>query len=76
MQIPVIPSALRLPFTFDPVELNNDLARVAPGDWQKHFNHDIYQGDWSGVALRTAPGNPIAIYSNPAAGDNWVDSPL
>lgn len=68
-------TALRLPFRFDPVRLEDDLNRIHHADWQAHFNNSIYQGDWSGVALRTAPGSPLALFSDPAA-DTWVDTAL
>lgn len=71
-----IPSALRLPFCFDPTKLQGDLAQVPAADWQLHFNQSIYQGEWSGVPLRTVPGSALSIYSDPAAQGLWADTPL
>jgi Aspartyl/Asparaginyl beta-hydroxylase. len=71
----IIETALRLPFKFDPARLKDDLAFINTADWQAHFNNSIYQGDWSGVALRAVPGSHLAIYSDPAA-DTWADTPL
>lgn len=68
--------ALRLPLRFDPIRLENDLARVCPEDWQAHFNTRIYQGDWSGVALRAVPGSHLAIYSDASEDAQWADTPL
>lgn len=69
------PAALRLPLNFDPALLQADLARVPPQAWQAHFNQRIYEGDWSGAALRAVPGHAIAIYSDPNA-QTWEDTPL
>jgi len=71
----IIETALRLPFQFDPARLEEDLARINSADWQAHFNNSIYRGDWSGVALRAAPGGHMALYSDPAA-DTWADTAL
>ena len=71
----IIETALRLPFQFDPARLEEDLARIDSADWQAHFNNSIYRGDWSGVALRAAPGGHMALYSDPAA-DTWADTAL
>jgi len=49
---------------------------LAPSVWVPHFNHRIYHGDWSGVALRSLGGDPARIYPDPAGGDNWADTPL
>jgi hypothetical protein len=70
-----VETALRLPFQFDPIRLEADLNRVNKADWQAHFNNSIYQGDWSGVALRATPGSHMALYSDPSA-DTWVDTAL
>lgn len=76
MDMPFIPSARRLSFDFDPIRLCVDLAQVKSTDWQSHFNTAIYEGDWSGVALRAVPGSHLAIYSDPGAGGLWADTPL
>lgn len=76
MDITGIPAVLRLPFRFDPARLKADLAEVPDEDWQAHFNRAVYEGRWSGVALRAVPGGPLAIYSDPTAGDRWADTRL
>ncbi|MFZ2450956.1 MAG: aspartyl/asparaginyl beta-hydroxylase domain-containing protein [Methylovulum miyakonense] len=75
MNMTPIVTPLRLPLGFDAQKLQADLATVAKADWQAHFNNAIYQGDWSGVALRAVPGSHNAIYSDPTA-DNWQDTLL
>lgn len=71
-----IPTARPLPLYFDPAKLRADLARVSGTDWQAHFNQAIYDGDWSGVPLRAVPGGHLALYSDPAAREQWADTPL
>jgi hypothetical protein len=43
------------------------VARLDPGDWVPHFNSGVYDGDWSGVALRSVGGAPDQIYPDPTA---------
>ena len=43
---------LKLPFTFDPALLKEDLNKVEASDWIKHFNKSDYEGEWEGAALR------------------------
>src|SRR5205823_242702 len=54
---------VKLPFTFDPLALQADLARIQPEEWIRHFNDQIFEGDWSGVALRSVGGTTAKIYS-------------
>jgi len=71
-----IPTALCLPLRFEPDKLAADLATVQESHWQSHFNQAIYEGDWSAVALRAVPGSHLAIYSDPASGQQWADTPI
>lgn len=70
------PAVRCLPMRFNPLLLQADLAQLSSGDWQAHFNSAIYEGDWSGAALRNVPNNPVSIYSNPGLSDDWIDTPL
>ncbi len=54
---------VRLPFVFDPPALKADLARIRPEEWIRHFNNLIFEGDWSGVALRSVGGASGTLYS-------------
>lgn len=36
-------------------------------DWTPHFNTHNYEGDWSGVALRTSHNARVALYPDPTA---------
>lgn len=69
-------SAVRLPLAFDAAALKQDLARIGTELWSPHFNRAIFEGDWSGVALRAVPGGHLPIYSDPSRTDDWADTPL
>lgn len=57
----------RLPLHFDPDLLRADLAKVAAEEWLPHYNRADYDGDWSGVALRSAGGSAAELFTNPAS---------
>jgi hypothetical protein len=68
-----IPDRVRLPLRFDADAMAGDLGNI-PGDaWIPHFNQAIYEGDWSGVALRSV-GGTIAIYPDPTRTDEFADT--
>lgn len=69
------PSA-RLPWVVDVDALRADVGALAPDDWVPHFNTAYYEGDWSGVALRSIGGEAGRLYPNPSAGGNFADTPL
>ncbi len=69
------PTTLRLPLRFDVQRLQQDAAQFAPEQWQKHFNTQVYDGDWSGVALRALPGASVALFPNPLDQQAYVDTP-
>ena len=62
-----MPDCLKLPLSFDPECLKADLDHISPGDWLPHFNDRYYEGDWSGVALRSVGGVATKLYPDPAA---------
>lgn len=68
--------SLKLPLEFDPAQLNADLARIAPEEWMPHFNKGIYDGDWSGVALRSVRGAALALYPDPNAQGAFADTAI
>lgn len=68
-------SHLRLPFAFDPVLLQRDLATIRNGEWTRHFNTQYYEGDWSGIALRSTAGARVPLYPDPTS-DVYVDLPV
>jgi len=68
-------SRLKLPLEFDAIRLRGDLGRLVPEDWSPHFNKRQYEGDWSGVALRSTPGARVPLYPNPTMKE-FVDLPV
>ena len=68
-------SAVRLPYSFDSVRLERDLAaaesRVA---WERHPNRQDHFGDWSGIALRGNSPNPRStLMIDPSRPDAFHD---
>lgn len=78
--VPSVPDdvvrALRLPFSFDVARLQAELARVPPDAWVPHFNQGIYEGRWSGVALRAVGGRALQLYPDPTATADFADTEL
>lgn len=67
---------LRLPFTFDPERLRQDLARVAPAEWIPHQQRGHYEGEWSGAALRAPGSQADNITAESLDGRDFADTPL
>jgi len=68
-------SRVRLPIRFDPVPLQRDVAGLAAQEWVPHFNTGCYDGDWSGVALRSVGGLATQLYPDPTAQGAYADTP-
>lgn len=68
-----IPDRVRLPLRFDADAMRLDVAALPADAWMPHFNTRIYEGDWSGVALRSV-GGVIAIYPDPTRVDDFADT--
>jgi len=64
---------VRLPLQFDAAALRADVDAVPDTHWLPHFNTGIYDGDWSGVALRSVGGTQ-SIYPDPAATQPFADT--
>ena len=65
-----LPDRVRLPMSFDPAQLQRDIAPLAQDAWYLHFIPQNFEGDWSVVPLRSAAGetHPVRmIYSDPTA---------
>lgn len=69
-----VPDRVRLPLRFDAGALA-DAAGALPDDaWVPHFNTGVYDGDWSGVALRGPAGGLTPLYPDPGA-TAFADTP-
>jgi hypothetical protein len=62
---------VRLPLRFDSEALAADVAALPASEWMAHFNTSYYEGEWSGVALRSSGGAPLALYPDPSADADW-----
>jgi Aspartyl/Asparaginyl beta-hydroxylase/Nif11 domain len=62
--------------SFDPDRLKQDLNQISPEQWTPHFNTGYYEGEWSGVALRSVGGSATALYPDPAAQIAFADTSL
>jgi hypothetical protein len=54
---------------FDAGALAEELGLLPPRAWTPHFNRALYDGDWSGVALRSVAGQESQLYPDPTATD-------
>jgi hypothetical protein len=66
----------QLPLRFDPVHLQADLGRIAPEEWEPHFNTSYYEGEWGGVALRAIRGAALSLYPDPSAPQEFADTAI
>jgi hypothetical protein len=69
-------SCIRLPLHFDPTALRADVDSLAAEDWIPHFNTSYYEGEWSGVALRSLGGISRQIYPDPNPTGSWEDTEI
>jgi hypothetical protein len=67
-------TAVKLPLTFDSSALKSDLAKIGSDEWVPHFNPQYYEGDWSGVALRSVSGTATQLYADPSKSDSYADT--
>lgn len=67
---------LRLPFKFDPARLAAEVAQFPAETWVRHFNTGYFEGEWSGLALRSIDGNPQHLYPDPRRTCTYSDTPL
>jgi len=68
-------SAFKLPFRFEPRALQADLARFSVNDWVPHFNKGYFEGQWTGVALRSVGGLSDQLYPDAHAKGSFSDTP-
>ena len=68
--------SFKLPFNFDSEALRSDLDQISPNEWVAHFNQDYFEGEWSGVALRSTTGDSGQLYSRAAPESSFADTPI
>lgn len=69
-------STYRLPLYFDSRALQEDLAQILPNEWVAHFNKEYFDGQWTGVSLRSADGSAERLYTGTENSRAFSDSPL
>ena len=57
--------AARLGFSFDVSRLRADLRAASAAGWERHFNPVNYEGEWSGVALRSNSPHILKLFIDP-----------
>ncbi|MDQ1377154.1 MAG: hypothetical protein QOE15_1327 [Acidimicrobiaceae bacterium] len=71
-----VPDRLRLPLVFDADGLAVEVGSFAEDEWTPHFNRAMYEGDWSGAALRSVGGRSSQLYPDPTATAAFADTEL
>lgn len=69
-------NAVKLPLEFDAELLAAEVAALDADEWVPHFNAAYYEGDWSGVSLRSVGGLTKMLFSDPSRRDQIADTPL
>jgi hypothetical protein len=69
-----LPDSVKLPFTFDAAALAAEAGAFDEDAWIRHFNTQYYEGDWSGIPLRTPYGR-MTIAPDPAGTAPYADAP-
>jgi hypothetical protein len=72
----MMPDRVRLPLVFDGAGLAEEAHSLPRDSWVPHFNAAIYEGEWSGVALRSVGGAPNTIYPDPTATGDFAATPI
>lgn len=72
------PDRVRLPLTFDPAPLADDIASLGDLAWTPHFVRQNYQGEWSALPLRASreARHPILMIAPHPHAKDFVDTPL
>ncbi len=69
-----MPKYFKFPQRFDAALLKRDLAIIQSAEWTPHFNQHYYEGDWSGVSLRSIGGRADSILPHHAPEEPYLDT--
>jgi len=69
-------SVIRLPFTFEAGPLQREVEDIPDGVWSPHFQPDYFEGEWSGLALRSIGGTVERLFPYRHAGGVYLDTPM
>lgn len=70
------PSTFKFPFGFDARLLQAEAGQFSADEWIGHFNTPLYQGDWSGIALRAVKGGNSPLYPDLFATEGFVETEM
>jgi Aspartyl/Asparaginyl beta-hydroxylase len=70
----MVPDSVKLPLSFDAAALAAEARAFGDDAWIRHFNTQYYEGDWSGIPLRTPYGR-MTIVPDPAGTAPYADAP-
>ncbi len=70
----IVPDRVRLRLDFDATALAGEALSLPEEAWVPHFNQSIYEGAWTGVALRSVGGVETQLYPDPAAQAPFADT--
>jgi quercetin dioxygenase-like cupin family protein len=65
---------LKLPFSFDLVRLQQELAMLQSAEWVSHFNTHAYEKNWTCLPLRSVDGRLDHIM--PVESSSFQDTPI
>lgn len=72
----IVPDRVRLPLSFDVPALVAEAVGLPAEAWVPHFNRGVYEGEWTGVALRSVGGVATQLYPDPVAKAPFADTEL
>jgi len=65
---------LQLPFYFDVKRLQHDVSLLDALQWKLHYQKLHYQGEWSGIPLRSVNGNEKDLIVSPLENQEYKDT--
>ncbi len=71
-----IPDRARLPLVFDAAAMAAEVTALPASAWAPHFNTATYEGEWSGLALRSVGGTATQLYPGATADVPFMDTDL
>jgi Aspartyl/Asparaginyl beta-hydroxylase len=71
-----LPDRVRLLLPFDATALAAEVAAIPASAWVPHFNTATYEGEWSGLALRSPGGSTKQLYPGANADEPFADTEL
>lgn len=72
--VPQWPTFAKLPIAFDAERMRQEVNQFGVEHWHRHFNTQIYTGEWRGLALRAVPGATTALYAESHGNVDYSDT--